>query len=258
MLKINIIASRLLLLPIIKNKIKWYVSSSALIIIRLLILTMSHNPLNHPLTYSRAFMLDMLNSPLITLTIWISALIIISRQNILNRKNKPKLFIFIILTLNLILTLTFSINNIITFYIIFEASLIPTLLLILGWGYQPERLQAGIYLIIYTITASLPLLASLLWIYYENNHLSILISSWSPPTQYSRYVPIWWFITIIAFIVKMPLFITHLWLPKAHVEAPVSGSIILAAILLKLGSYGVIRAAMALTWTNSTDRKSVV
>jgi len=58
------------------------------------------------------------------------------------------------------------------FYISFEASLIPTLLLILGWGYQPERLQAGIYLIIYTVTASLPLLAGLILLYFTNGHLS--------------------------------------------------------------------------------------
>nr|YP_009707736.1 NADH dehydrogenase subunit 4 [Birgus latro]QES95353.1 NADH dehydrogenase subunit 4 [Birgus latro] len=182
---------------------------------------------------------DYLSCILVLLSIWIMALIVVSSVKIKFALNFPGLFLLVSLFLLFFLVLTFSSMNYLLFYIAFEASLIPTLLLILGWGYQPERIQAGVYMLFYTLFASLPLLASLLYIFKVNGTLTI--GAFYSSVDLGILSFIWFISSIMAFIVKLPMYLFHLWLPKAHVEAPVAGSMILAGVMLKLGGYGLIR-----------------
>lgn len=182
---------------------------------------------------------DSIRYTLILLRFWVGALVVGGSQKILDLGNYFGLFLKINILLLLRLVLTFSCIDYLLFYICFERSLIPTFILILGWGYQPDRLQAGVYILFYTLFASLPLLVSLLRFKRLGGSLIIGLRRGLPTSRSSGLI--WYFCSVFAFIVKLPVFIVHLWLPKAHTEAPVAGSMVLAGVLLKLGGYGLLR-----------------
>nr|UPL65359.1 NADH dehydrogenase subunit 4 [Meschia woodwardi] len=216
--------------------LNWWMSCVLYIILSIIMLMSNLNIYFSCMSYNYGF--DMISYWMIILTLWIIMLMIFASYKVYNDKSSMD-FLLILSLMTLFLILSFSCSSLFMFYLWFEASMIPTFILIFGWGYQPERIMAGMYLIFYTLFASLPMLLS---IFYINMSLgSVFYFLINLDCNIYIYLSM-----IMAFLIKMPMFMVHFWLPKAHVEAPVSGSMILAGVLLKLGGYGLYRVFLFL------------
>lgn len=177
---------------------------------------------------------------LISLTAYLNIIcVLVSMGSI---KANLKYFLLLLLILFCILLGLFITENILIFYIFFESSLIPMFLLVIGWGSRLEKSRAAYYLFFFTLISSVLMLISIIKLYLLTGTLNIkFLSSISVPIYYQK----WGFVVMcLAFMVKIPMFPFHIWLPQAHVEAPLAGSVLLAGIMLKLGAYGFIKLAI--------------
>ena len=139
---------------------------------------------------------------------------------------------------------SFSVLDILGFFIFFEATLIPIFFIVLIWGSRGRKVRASYLISIYTLLGSIFMLFNILYIVSKTgitNYQHLLTITFIEEDQ--RFL---WITFFIAFAAKIPLFPLHIWLPEAHVEAPTIGSVLLAALLLKLGTYGLIRFCLPL------------
>ena len=155
-----------------------------------------------------------------------------------------KEFLIAFLALDFFLIGTFCVLDLLLFYIFFESVLIPMFLIIGIWGSRERKILASYYFFLYTLLGSVVMLLSILYIFSQvgtTDYETLLTFGFSDIEQ-----KIMWLTFFIAFASKVPMLPVHLWLPEAHVEAPTAGSVILAGVLLKLGTYGFIRFSLPL------------
>ena len=176
----------------------------------------------------------------ILLTIILIPLCLLSSWNSIQHDLKSYFISFLVL--EFLLINAFCVYDVLFFYIFFESTLIPMFLIIGVWGSRERKVIASYYFFIYTLFGSVLMLLSIIYIYYQSGttDYELLVAYDFSLTEQKCL----WFCFFVAFASKVPMMPVHLWLPEAHVEAPTAGSIILAGILLKLGTYGFIRFSL--------------
>ena len=155
-----------------------------------------------------------------------------------------KEYLIAFLVMETLLIIVFSIMDLLLFYVFFESVLIPMFLIVGIWGSRERKIRAAYLLFLYTLVGSVLMLLAILLIYSiagTTTYTNLLTVHFDESLQ--KFL---WLAFFASFAVKVPMVPVHIWLPEAHVEAPTAGSVILAGVLLKLGSYGLIRFSMPL------------
>lgn len=189
--------------------------------------------------FTLSYSLDGLSLLFIILTVILTTFCIIDIIPSNNLLHQNKELIICLLFLALFLILAFSTIDLLIFYIFFESVLIPMFLIIGIWGSRERKIRADYYFFLYTLIGSIFLFFCIFILFFEAHSTKFFI-------LYGTFIPfekecLLWIFGFIAFSIKIPMFPFHIWLPEAHVEAPTSGSVILAGLLLKLGGYGCIK-----------------
>jgi NADH-quinone oxidoreductase subunit M len=184
--------------------------------------------------------LDGISLPLVLMTTFLMPMCVAVSWTAIDKRIRS--FMAMLLIMETAMLGVFAAMDFVLFYVFWEAMLIPMYLLIGVWG-GPNRLYAAIKFFLYTLAGSVLLLVAILVLYFQGGH-TFDIAALSRAT-YGPDLQFWLFLAFFAaFAVKVPMFPFHTWLPDAHVEAPTAGSVILASVLLKMGTYGFLRFSL--------------
>jgi len=192
--------------------------------------------------------IDGISMPLILLTTFISILVIAAGWEVI--QYKPSQYMAAFLIMEGVMVGVFAALDAMLFYVFWEAMLIPMFLIIGVWG-GPNRVYATIKFFLYTFFGSVFMLVALIYMYFQSGSMEILAFH---DLKLGLSAQILIFVAfLMAFAVKVPMWPVHTWLPDAHVEAPTGGSVILAAIMLKIGGYGFLRFSLPITPDASSE-----